>query len=110
MIKKICLFSLLCFLFLITSSFADDILKGKSLFNDPKLGGGGKGKSCSNCHPESSVVKWLDKKEYVLMGKKVKSIEEAINICIEKALGGKALDIKSNEMKSLVAYIKSFKK
>ncbi len=105
------IFAQLIFVFsLVSLSFADDIAKGKALYNDPKLGGSTKGKSCASCHPESAAVKWLNKKEFSIMGTKGKSLEEAINICIEKAMGGKPLDVKGNDMKAIMAYIKSLKK
>jgi len=43
------------------------------------------------------------------MGKKQKSLEEAVNFCIENALKGKAINPKSEQMKDIVAYIKSLK-
>ncbi len=95
-------FSILCF----SVAMADDIEKGKALYKDPKLGGATSGKSCASCHSESSAAKWLNKKEYSIMGNKAKSIEEAINICIKNAMGGKGLDPKSDDMKALVAYLK----
>lgn len=93
-----------------TFVLADDVEKGKALFNDSTLGGATKGKSCASCHSEGSAQKWATKKEFLIMGSKSKSLEEAINTCIEKAMGGKKLDPKSPEMKALVAYIKSLKK
>ncbi len=70
--------------------------KGKTLFNDPKLGTNGK--SCNTCHPNG---KGLEKAG-------VKSdLESTINGCITIPLKGKALDPKSVEMQSLVLYIKS---
>ena len=43
------------------------------------------------------------------MGKTQKSLEEAINTCIVYAIQGKAIDVKSDQMKEMVAYIKSLK-
>lgn len=91
-------------------ALADDVAKGKALYNDPKLGGATRGKSCASCHPESSAARWLNKKEYSIMGNKAKSLEEAVNICIQNAMGGKGLDPKGQEMKAIVAYIKSLAK
>ena len=36
-----------------------------------------------------------------------KSLEEVINICIEKPLGGAAIDTKGQDMKDLIAYMKT---
>jgi len=89
---------------------AGDIEKGKALFNDPKFGDGTAGKSCNSCHPAGrGLEKSADKKEFGLMGKKVKTLEEVVNICIEMPMKGRAIDVKSEQMKDIVAYIKSLK-
>lgn len=83
--------------------------RGKALFNDPKFAGGTK--ACSSCHPDGSgVEKAGDKKEFKIMGKTQKSLEEAVNTCIVNANKGKAIGVKSEQMKDMVAYIKSLKK
>jgi hypothetical protein len=67
------------------------------LFNDSKLGTAGK--SCNTCHKDGKgMVKAAAKKD----------LEDTINSCITGALKGKALDVKSVDMQSLVLYIKSF--
>ncbi len=84
--------------------------RGKTLFNNAKLGGGTAGKSCNSCHPGGKgLEKAGEKKEFNIMGKKQKSLEEAVNFCIEMAIKGKAIDPKSDQMKDIVAYIESFK-
>jgi cytochrome c553 len=89
---------------------AGDTAKGKALFNDPKLGGGTAGMSCGSCHPNGKgLEKTAEKKEFNLGGKKQKSLDEAVNMCIVNANSGKALDPKSDQMKDLVAYIMSLK-
>jgi cytochrome c len=93
--------------------FAADVAKGKALFNDPKLGGGTSGKSCNSCHPDGKGLMG-GKKEYVTPapgGKKKthKTLEEAVNWCIEMALKGKAIDPKGEDMANIVAYINSLK-
>ncbi len=92
-------------------SFADSKLieRGKQLFNDPQLGK--TGSSCNTCHPNGKgLEKSASKKEFSVMGKPVKSLEEVINFCITSAMKGKALDKNSQDMKALVAYIKSLAK
>jgi len=80
--------------------------RGKALFNDTKLGGGMAGKSCGTCHPDGKGLEGVSsKKEW--MGKK--SLEEAVNMCITNPLKGAALDVKSEQMKDLVSYIKTIK-
>lgn len=85
---------------------AGDAGKGKNLFADPKALGGEK--ACSACHPDGKgLEKAGSKKEFKIMGKTQKSIEEAVNFCIENASKGKAIDPKSEKMMDIVAYIKS---
>ncbi|AJE03347.1 c-type cytochrome [Geobacter pickeringii] len=74
--------------------------RGKELFESPKLGTSGK--SCSSCHPGGRKLEWAastydDEK-----------LTEIVNRCIEKSLKGKPLDPASDDMKSLIAYIKTF--
>ena len=89
---------------------AGNVEKGKALFNDPKFAGGTAGKSCSSCHPDGKgLEKAAEKKEFGIMGKKQMSLEEAVNFCIVNANKGKAIDPKSEQMKDIVAYIKSLK-
>lgn len=89
-----------------SSAFAADMAKGKALFNDPKLGGGSAGKSCNSCHKDGSGID-AAKKEF--MGGKAKSLENAVNMCIEMRVKGKAIDTKSADMANIVVYIKSLK-
>jgi cytochrome c len=110
---KITLFSLIAVGLI--CSFActsgDMAKKGKALFNDPTLASGTAGKSCNSCHPDGKGLENASmKKEFNIGGKQQKSLKEAINTCIENALNGKALERKSQEMKGLVAYIKSLEK
>lgn len=82
--------------------------RGKTLFTDPKFAGGSK--ACNECHPDGKgLEKAADKKEFKIMGKTQKNIEEAVNFCIVNANKGKAIDVKSEQMKDMVAYIKSLK-
>lgn len=109
---EVTLLSLIAVGLFFSFAFAEvDMAKGKALFNDPKLAGGTAGKSCNSCHPDGKGLENAGvKKEFNLGGKKQTGLKEAINTCIENALKGKALDKKSQEMKDLAAYIKSFEK
>jgi cytochrome c553 len=108
---KIALLSLIAPGLIFSYAFAAvDTAKGKALFNDVKFAGGTAGKSCNSCHPEGKgLEKAGDKKEFNLGGKMQKSLEEALNVCIVMANRGKAIDAKSDQMRELVAYIKSIK-
>jgi cytochrome c len=84
--------------------------RGKTLFNDAKLGGGTTGQSCATCHPDGKGLEGVaGKKEWKTPGGAHKTLEEAVNTCITMALKGKALKVKSKEMKDIVAYLKSLK-
>jgi mono/diheme cytochrome c family protein len=84
--------------------------RGKALFNDTKLSGATSGKSCGTCHPDGKGLEGIgSKKEWKTPGGEFKSLEEAVNICITMALKGTALDVKSEQMKDLVSYLKSIK-
>ncbi len=73
--------------------------KGKALFNDTKLGT--VGKSCNSCHSSGKGLENAGAKT---------DLEYTINSCINQALKGKNLKVKSVEMQSLVLYIKSIEK
>jgi len=84
--------------------------RGKTLFNDTKLGGGTSGKSCGTCHPDGKGLEGIGgKTAWKTPGGELKSLEEAVNMCIAMALKGKALDVKSEQMKDLVSYLKTIK-
>jgi cytochrome c len=84
--------------------------RGKAMFNDTKLGGGTEGRSCNTCHPNGKGLEAVGtKKEWKTPGGSFKTLEEAVNICITMALKGKALDVKSEQMKDIVSYLKSLK-
>jgi len=108
-ITKIVMLSMVVLGLVFTFAFAaGDAAKGKALFNDKKFAGGSK--ACNDCHANGKgVEKAADKKEFKLMGKTQKSLEEAVNACIEGASKGKAIDAKSAQMMDMVAYIKSLK-
>lgn len=72
--------------------------KGKELFMSKTLGTSGK--SCNSCHPDG---KGLEK----AVSRDQGELSVIINQCIKKPLKGKALDPASNEMKSLIMYIKT---
>jgi cytochrome c len=112
-ILKIALLSLATLGMIFSAAFAAKHLpeeRGKALFNDVKFAGGTADKSCNSCHPGGrGLEKSADKKEFSIMGKTQKSLEEAVNFCIVKANKGKAIAVDSPEMKDMVAYIKSLK-
>jgi mono/diheme cytochrome c family protein len=109
-ILKIALLSIIALGLVVSFAFAEDVAKGKALFNDVKFAGGTAGKSCNSCHPDGKgLEKSGEKKEFNIMGKKQMGLEEAVNFCIVNANKGKAIDPKSEQMKDINAYIKSLK-
>jgi len=79
---------------------AGNVDKGKALFESPTLGGGTTGKSCKSCHPGGKNLggDLFDRKD---------SLAAMVNTCIEKPLGGTAIDPKGEEMQDLLAYMKT---
>ena len=62
-----------------------DIRKGEKLLNNPELGYGTTGKTCTTCHEngEGISTNFDTKKKYKIMGLDIKTLPEAINSCIE---------------------------
>lgn len=88
---------------------AASVDKGKALFESPKLGNGTTGKSCSTCHAGGKNLgsDLFEREQFTIMGMGKKSLAEVINVCIEKPLGGKAIDPQGQEMNDLIAYMKT---
>jgi mono/diheme cytochrome c family protein len=111
---KIILLSVIAVAFVFSSAFATgNVEKGKALFNDAKAFGAPGEKSCSSCHPSGKgLEKAGDKgrKEWKNPAGTWLTLEDASNVCIMMANKGKAIDPRSEEMKDLVAYIKSLGK
>lgn len=83
-----------------------DVDRGKKLFNDPTAFGGKM--ACNDCHPDGRGIKRAGaKKSFGIMGGTQNSLEEAVNACIVNANKGKAIPVDSQDMKDIVAYIKS---
>ncbi len=100
----------LCGMFIATSSFAaqggPSVERGKALFNDTKLGTNGP--SCNTCHADGrGLESTFTKKQWIVDGKAFNSLEGAINSCIVTGLRGKPLHVNSDDMQSIVFYIKS---
>lgn len=92
-----------------TLAHAASVDKGKALFESPSLGGGTTGKSCSSCHEGGANLgrDLFERKQLTIMGMNKKSLAEVINVCIEKPLGGTAIDPQGAEMQDLMAYMKT---
>lgn len=83
-----------------TLVYAANVDKGKALFESATFGGGTTGKSCNTCHAGGKGLgsDLFERKQ---------SLADVINICIEKPLGGKAIDPQGEEMKNVMAYMKT---
>ena len=80
--------------------------KGKALFNDARLGT--TGSSCNTCHMNGRGLEAAAaKKGWIRSDKTYKNLEDLVNGCITTGLHGKALDVQSVEMQSIVLYLKS---
>jgi len=80
--------------------------KGRAHFNNPEFAGGRK--SCSECHPGGDNLREAAAKTtFHIGGGEQSSLEEAINVCIVNANKGHAIDVNSDQMQELAAYIRS---
>jgi hypothetical protein len=73
--------------------------RGKELFASSTLGTNGK--SCAGCHPGGRK---LEKTSAYADG----DLADIINTCIRKPLAGEPLSPGSDEMKSMIMYIRTF--
>jgi cytochrome c len=88
---------------------AGNVDKGKALFESPTLGGGTTGKSCQSCHAggENLGADLFNRKKLHIMGMTKTNVADIVNVCIEKPLGGTAIDPKGEEMQDLLAYMET---
>lgn len=84
---------------------AGDVEKGKALFNDPKLGDSANDSSCNSCHPDGKGLAGVAEKP----GESADTLVGVVNQCIKMALKGKELPPDSQEMKDIIAYMKTLK-
>lgn len=93
----------------LTLAYAANVDKGKALFESPTLGNGTTGKSCKTCHAGGMGLgkDMFERKQYTIMGMGKKSLAEVVNVCIEKPLGGTAIDPQGEEMQDLIAYMQA---
>ena len=90
----------------VAASEGASIEKGKALFNDVLLGT--TGSSCNTCHMNGRGLEAAaTKKQWLRSVKAYTTLEGLVNGCITSAFHGKALDVKSVEMQSIVLYLKS---
>ena len=104
------------------AELAKAIEKGKALFNNTKLGK--TGTSCNSCHPggETSGGQVMGMEIPTLKGaaatfpkyknpaKRVITLEQMDNVCIDMIMEGKPLKLGSDEAVSLAAYVTSLSK
>jgi len=72
---------------------------GRQLFESKQLGSNGK--SCSTCHTGGKGLEELASYDDP-------TLKEMINFCIRDALKGSMLDLQSQELEALLAYLRSF--
>jgi cytochrome c len=103
MIKQsfaICFFSL-SLAFATGTSYAmekPDLTMGQQLFSATKLGTNGK--SCASCHPEGKGL-------HELAAYDDDMLREMINFCIRDAQKGKMLPLDSQEIESMLIYLRT---
>jgi thiosulfate dehydrogenase len=62
------------------------------------------GLACANCHPDAAATNPQTFPKFLPVFNKVVTYREMVNWCIENPQGGKALDVRSDDMTSLEAY------
>jgi hypothetical protein len=89
-------------------AYGADADKGKALFESPTFGGATTGKTCKSCHAGGKGLgaDLFERQTITIMGMEKSMVEEVVNVCIEKPLGGKAIDPRGEEMQNLLAYLK----
>jgi cytochrome c len=95
-----------------SAAYAADAEKGKTLFESPTLGGSTNEKSCLTCHAKGTKLNGdlFEREKHTIMGMEKDSVADLVNVCIEKPLGGTAIDPTSNEMTDILAYMKTLVK
>ena len=101
--KKKVVIKLACLVFAgsVISAYAADAGNGKKLFEDANLGGGTTGRSCATCHPGGKGL------STDVFKKSKDSLADIVNKCIEKPLGGKAIDPHGQDMEDIIEYMKT---
>ena len=77
----------------------NSVERGKDLFHSTRLGSNGK--SCATCHPDGDNLH--DAASY-----KETRLVKIVNMCIRSMLAGKPLPAESDDMASLVKYLRTF--
>jgi len=72
---------------------------GRQLFESTQLGSNGK--SCSVCHPGGKGLEEISAYDDP-------TLKEMINFCIRDALKGTMLDLQSQELEAMLAYLRTF--
>ena len=108
------LLSITVVIVLSTRAFADgDVKRGETLFNNSKLSGSSFGVSCNTCHPQGKGLEHscsVGKTTWSSCAGERNSLEDSIKTCILVANKGQPIELKSQEMNDLIAYIKSLAK
>ena len=86
----------------VASELSDAAARGAGLFKDAALGTNGK--SCATCHADGSV--WAGQARFpkVALGG-LRTLDQAIQICISSALGGKLLPWDDARLTALAAFV-----
>lgn len=83
--------------------------QGRSLFISNSIAENSSGKSCASCHLDGKgFSKTYSKSDFYYQGAHMRSIQEAVNFCVVWNVKGKALESNSDEMLSILEYIKQF--
>uniref|UniRef100_UPI004057046D c-type cytochrome n=1 Tax=Candidatus Electrothrix sp. TaxID=2170559 RepID=UPI004057046D len=92
-----------------SAAWAGNAENGKTLFESPTFGGGTSGKTCTSCHAagEKLSADLFERETHSVMGKKMGSVADIVNMCIKMPLKGKGIKTDSKKMKDILAYMQS---
>ena len=82
---------------------------GKILFFNNNIAENSSGKSCASGHLDGKgLSKSYSKNDFYFQGRHMRSIQEAVDFCVVQNVKGKPLGSNSDEMLSILEYIKQF--
>ena len=77
---------------------------GRDLWHGSRPDMSNNGLACGNCHPDAAASNPTTFPKYMVQFDKVIPFREMVNWCIQNPQGGKALDVKGDDMTAMEAY------
>jgi thiosulfate dehydrogenase len=80
------------------------VKRGFDMWHGARADMANNGLACANCHPDAAASNPQTFPKFMPMFNKVVTYRDMVNWCIENPQGGKALDVKSDDMTAIEAY------